>query len=70
MYGASDVVVADRGFALLEPKVMTWFTPAGQRVGTVRSKDPVRRVMSTSGGLIVETRQHRARITGAPSWWT
>jgi hypothetical protein len=33
VYGASDVVVADRGFALLEPKAMTWFTPAGRFVG-------------------------------------
>ena len=69
VYGASDVVAADRGFALLEPKSMTWFTPGGVRIGIVRSKDPMRRVMSTSAGLVVETRQHRARITGAPGWW-
>jgi hypothetical protein len=69
VYGASDVVVADHGFALLEPKAFTWFTPAGARVGVVRSKDPLRRVMSTREGLVVETRQHRARIAGAPSWW-
>jgi len=70
VYGASDVVAADNGFALLEPKAVTWFTPAGARVGVVRSKDPLRRVMSTREGLIVETRQHRARISGAPAWWS
>jgi hypothetical protein len=69
VYGASEVVVADRGFALLEPKALTWFTPSGVRVGTVRSNDPVRRVISTSTELIVETRQQRAFITGAPGWW-
>ncbi|PKP72490.1 MAG: hypothetical protein CVT84_18460, partial [Alphaproteobacteria bacterium HGW-Alphaproteobacteria-6] len=69
VYGASDVVIADCGFALLEPKAVTWYTPEGRNVGAVRTKDPLRRFLSTSGGLIVETRQHRARITGAPSWW-
>ena len=69
VYGASDVVVGDRGFALLEPKTVTWYTPEGRRVGSVETKDPLRRVLSTSSGLVVETRQHRARVTGAPSWW-
>ena len=69
VYGASDVVVGDRGFALLEPKAVTWYTPEGLRVGSVETKDPLRRVLSTSSGLVVETRQHRARVTGAPSWW-
>lgn len=67
--GASDVVVGDCGFALLEPKAVTWYTPEGQRLGSVETKDPLRRVLSTSSGLVVETRQHRARVTGAPSWW-
>ncbi len=69
VYGASDVVVGDRGFALLEPKAVTWYTSEGRRVGSVETKDPLRRVLSTSSGLVVETRQHRARVTGAPSWW-
>lgn len=69
VYGASDVVVGDRGFALLEPNAVTWYTPEGRRVGSVETKDPLRRVLSTSSGLVVETRQHRARITGTPSWW-
>ncbi|WP_291980605.1 J domain-containing protein [Luteitalea sp.] len=67
--GATDIVVGDTGFALLEPKAMTWFTPSGKRVGAVRTKDPLRRVSSTSAGVVVETRQHRATIAGAPSWW-
>ena len=70
VYGAGDVVVADRGFALLEPKALTWFTPSGQRIGAVRTKDPLRRAVSVPRGMIVETRQHRAIVHGAPSWWT
>jgi hypothetical protein len=70
VYGASDVVVGERGFALIEPKAVTWYTPDGGRVGMVQTKDPLRRVVSTSKGLVVETRQHRARIGGAPMWWS
>jgi len=70
VYGAADVVVADRGFALLEPKALTWFTPSGQRVGAVRTKDPLRRAVSVPQGMIIETRQHRAIVHGAPAWWT
>jgi hypothetical protein len=32
--------------------------------------DPIRRVLSTADGLVGETRQHRARIEGAPAWWS
>jgi hypothetical protein len=69
VYGASNVVLGDFGFALLEPKAVTWYTPEGRRVGSVETKDPLRRVLSTSSGLVLETRQHRARVTGAPAWW-
>jgi hypothetical protein len=69
VYGASDVVVADRGFALLEHKAITWFTPDGRRVGTVRTKDPLRRAFWAEGALVVETRQHRAIVKGAAAWW-
>jgi hypothetical protein len=69
VYDRGDLVVADTGFALLEPKSLTWFAPGGRVLGAVRTKDPIRRVLSTKSGLIVETRQHRAIISGAPSWW-
>ncbi len=67
---ASDVIVADRGFALLEGKAVTWFEPDGRTVGAVRTKDPLRRVLSLPDGLRVETRQHCAVVKGAPSWWS
>lgn len=69
VFGAGDLVVTDNGFALLEPKSLTWFTPSGKRVGAVVTKAPLRRAFSTSGGLVVETRQRRAIVAGAPAWW-
>ena len=69
VFGAGHLIAGDRGFALLEPKALTWYTPDGRRVGRVRSKDPLRRATSASSGLLVETRQHRAHDVGAASWW-
>jgi hypothetical protein len=69
VFGTSDVFVTDRGFALVGKKSFTWFTSDGKRVGTVETKDPLRRVTYSTDGLIAETRQHRAHISGAPAWW-
>jgi hypothetical protein len=69
VYGSSDVIVADHGFALIEPKAFHWHSPDGLRQGSVRMKDPLRRVISTPDGLVIETRQHRARIEGVARWW-
>jgi hypothetical protein len=69
VYDAGDLMVTDNGFALLEPKSLTWFTPNGERVGVVRTKAPLRRAFSTSGGMVVETRQHRGLVAGSPPWW-
>jgi hypothetical protein len=68
-FGAK-LIVADNGFALLEEKALTWFAPDGTQIGTARTKDPIRRVYHTGAFLIVETRQHRARINGCPRWWS
>jgi hypothetical protein len=69
VFDRGDLIIGDTGFGLLEPKSFSWFTPTGERLGRVRSKDPLRRVMSTERGLVVETRQHRVNIPGAQSWW-
>lgn len=65
----ADIVVTDNGFALIEEKSLTWFSSSGERIGMVRTRDPLRRAFSSTDGLIIETRQHRALIAGAPSWW-
>jgi hypothetical protein len=69
VFGTSDVFVADYGFALVGQKSFTWFTSEGKRVGSIETKDPLRRVAYTADGLVVETRQHRAYVSGAPAWW-
>ncbi len=69
VFDQGDLVVGDTGFGLLESKVFSWFSPTGRRIGGVRTKDPIRRVLSLPQGLVVETRQHRATVAGAPSWW-
>lgn len=65
----ADIVVADTGFALIEKKTLTWFSSSGERIGSVRTKDPLRRAFYSIDGLVIETRQHRALIVGALPWW-
>jgi hypothetical protein len=69
VFGQGDLIVGDLGFGLLESKAFSWFTPSGKRIGGVRTRDPLRRVLSLPTGLVVETRQHRAVVTGPHSWW-
>lgn len=70
VYDRGDLIVGDSGFGLLEPKAFTWFAPGGTELGTVRARDPIRRVLSAPDGLLVETRRHRATVRGAPVWWS
>ncbi len=69
VFEQGHLVVGDTGFGLLEPKAFSWFAPTGRPIGRMRTKDPIRRVLSVPQGLVVETRQHRATVAGAPSWW-
>jgi hypothetical protein len=64
-----DLVIAQTGFGLLEKKRLRWFLEDGTYLGTIASKDPIRRVYSASGKTIIETRQRCAFITGVPGWW-
>lgn len=69
VFEQGELIIGDTGFGLLDSKSFSWFSPTGSRLGVIRSRDPIRRVMSTEQGLLVETRQHRARVPGAQSWW-
>jgi hypothetical protein len=69
VYDRGELMVTDNGFALLEPKALTWFMADGKRVGVVRTKAPIRRAFSTSAGIVVETREHRGIVAGSPPWW-
>ena len=66
---AGNLVVAQGGFGLLEKKRLRWFSPAGELRGSILSRDPIRRVFCSTATMVVETRQRRALIGGAPRWW-
>jgi len=69
MLDGGELVLAKSGFGLLEDKRLRWFSKEGGYLGSVLSKDPIRRVYCTADALAVETRQRRALITGVPPWW-
>ena len=64
-----DLIVAQTAFGLLEKKRLRWFREDGRHLGTVLSKDPIRRVYTTGEGMVVESRQRRALVEGVPTWW-
>jgi DnaJ domain len=66
---SGELVLAKSGFGLLEKKRFRWFSKDGGYLGSVLSKDPIRRVYCSADALVVETRQRRAAISGAPPWW-
>lgn len=68
-FDGSDLVVAQTGFGLIENKRLRWFREDGVYLGSILSKAPIRRVYCKGDTTVVETRQHRAAITGAPAWW-
>jgi hypothetical protein len=68
-FDGGELFVAQTGFGLLEKKRLRWFSKDGRFLGSIISKDPIRRAYSTEYGLVVETRQRRAVVLGAPTWW-
>ena len=69
IFEEGEFVVGQEGFGLLDKKRFRWFSEEGHPVGEVRTKRPIRRVHPIEGGIVVETRMRRARVTGAPPWW-
>ena len=68
-FDGGDLIIAQTAFGLLEKKRLRWFHEDGQYMGSVVSKDPIRRVYSTAEGMAVETRRQRAIVQGVPTWW-
>ncbi len=64
-----DFLVAQTAFGLLEQKRLRWFREDGCYLGSVISRDPIRRVYAARDGMVVETRQWRAIVEDVPSWW-
>lgn len=68
-FDSGDLIVAQTAFGLLEKKRLRWFREDGRYLGSVVSKDPIRRVYATGDEMVVETRQWRAAVQGVPRWW-
>lgn len=66
---AGDIIVTETGFGLLEKNCLRWFSEDGRYLGGVQASTPIRRVYSAENGVVVETRQHRTKISGMPVWW-
>ncbi len=69
IFDKGKVIFAQSGFGLLASKSFKWFDEKGGLKGEISSKDPIRQVYPKDSNLVVETRQHRAIVNGAPSWW-
>ena len=67
-FDGGDLVVAQTGFGLLEPKRLRWFREDGRYLGSIVSKDPIRRVYSAGDQTVVETRLRRVVVEGIPPW--
>ena len=68
-FDGGDLIVGQTGFGLLENKRFRWFREDGIYLGAVVSKNPIRRAYHGTEGLVIETRQRRAIVRGAPAWW-
>jgi len=68
-FDKGTLVMAQTGFGLLSSKQLRWFREDGLHLGSVRTKDPIRRVYYGSGTLVVETRQQRATVRAMSDWW-
>jgi DnaJ-like protein len=66
---SGNLIVTKRGFGLLEKKRLRRFNEKGDLLGSILSKDPIRRIYCSSAVLVVETRQWRGVVSGAPAWW-
>jgi hypothetical protein len=64
-----ELLVAQTGFGLLQRKCFQWFGEDGTHLGTIATKNPIRRIYYTPQGMAVETRQRRAIIGGVTAWW-
>ena len=62
IYAGGDLIVSKDGFGLMEKKRFRWFSPEGVHLGSVVTKDPLRRAFWKDGNLVLETRQARAQI--------
>ncbi len=68
-FDGGELIVSENGFGLMEKKRLRWYRADGQYVGSIVTKDPIRRVYWADAAMIVESRLRRAVINGVPKWW-
>jgi len=56
------LITAPQGFGLMANKSLQWYSLSGEESTEIRTKHPIRAAYYTGSGIIVETRQHRARF--------
>jgi hypothetical protein len=69
VFDGGELIVARTGFGILQKKCLRWYSADGTYLGSVLTKDPIRRVYCAGERLVVETRQQRATVERAPNWW-
>lgn len=63
-----DFYCARNGFFLHDPKRVRAFRKDGGFLGSVLSKDPIRRLYQAGTDTVIETRTRRAVVSGIPIW--
>lgn len=58
------LLVTSSGFGLLDNKCFQWFTPSGDKIGEIATRDPIRALYDSDGGAVLKTRQHRSIVKG------
>ena len=58
------LLVTATGFGLLDKKCFQWFTPSGDKIGDIITRDPIRALYDSDAGAVLETRQHRTIVSG------
>jgi hypothetical protein len=69
VYDEGSLVMAATGFGLLQGKKFQWYDRMGKHMGTILTKNPIRKVLYSNDMLIIETRQRRAIINNVDNWW-
>ena len=59
-----QLLVSVMGFGLLTSKKLQWFNASGMKVGEFLTRDPIRTIYPTEGGVVVQTRQHQVEVLG------
>jgi len=64
VFHQGKLLVTATGFGILDSKCFQWFTPSGDKIGEVITRDPIRALYDSDDGAVLETRQHRTVVSG------